>query len=69
MQKNLKEWDLELPHVDLSYAKAPSKATGCSSFEALYGINPLTLFDLIPHPTNDKVSYEAEQRAKEVKRL
>ena len=42
VQKNLKEWDLKLPHVEFAYDKTPAKATGCSPFEALYGINPFT---------------------------
>ena len=44
-------------------------ASGCSPFEALYGINPLTPIDLIPLPTKCKVSFEAKKRAKEMKKL
>ena len=45
------------------------RATGCSPFEARYGINPLTPIDLIPLPTDYKVSFDAEKRAKEMKKL
>ena len=35
----------------------------------MYGINPLTPIDLITLPTDCKVSFEVEKRAKEMKRL
>ena len=47
----------------------PVRATGYSPFEASYGINPLALIDLIPLRASCKVSFEAKNRAKEVKRL
>jgi len=69
VQKNLKEWDIKLPYVEFAYNRTPVRATGCSPFEALYGINLLTPIVLIPLPTDCRVSFEAEQRAKEMKRL
>ena len=69
VQKNLKEWDIKLPHAEFAYNRTPTRATGCSPFEALYEINPLTPIDLIPLPTYCKVNFEAETRAKEMKRL
>jgi len=69
VQKTLKEWDLKLPHAEFAYNIAPTRATGCSPFEALHGINPLTPIDLIPLPTTCKVSFEAEKSAKEMKKL
>ena len=69
VQNNLKEWDLKLPHAEFAYNRAPARATDCSPFEALYRINPLTPIDLIALPPECKVSYEAKQRAKEMKRL
>jgi len=35
----------------------------------VYGVNPLTPLDLIPIPNESKVSFEAETRAKEMKKL
>jgi len=69
VQKNLKEWDIKLPHAEFAYNRTPIRATGCSPFEALYGMNPLTPTDLIPLLTDCKVSFEAEQRAKEMKSM
>jgi len=69
VQKNLKEWDLKLPHAKFAHNKTAAIAAGCSLFEALYRINPLTLIDLIPLPVHCKVSFEAEKGAKEMKKL
>jgi len=65
----VKEWDLKLRHAEFTYNRTPARAIGCSPFEALYGINPLTLTDLIPLPTECKVIYKAKWRAKEIKKL
>jgi len=69
VRKNLKELDIKLPHAEFTYNKTPVRATGCSPFKVLYGINPMTPIDLIPLRTNSKVCFEAEKRAKEMKRL
>lgn len=68
VQKNLKWWELKLPHAEFASNRTLAIATSCSPFEALYGINPLTLIDF-PLPTKCKVSYEVDQRAKEIKKL
>ena len=69
VKKNLKEWGLKLSHVEFSYNRAPTKAIGCSSFEALYGINRLTPIDLIPLPADWKGSNKAEKMVKEITKL
>jgi len=61
--------DLKLPHAEFVYNRAPARATGCSPFLGLYGINPLTPIDLIPLPTNCEVIFEVEQTEKEMKKL
>ena len=61
--------DVRLPHPKFVYNRASVRATGCSPFEAFYRINPLTPSDLIPLPTGCKVSFEAEKRAKQMKKL
>jgi len=58
-----------LLHAEFAYNITPTRATGCSPFKALYGINPITSIDLIPFPNDCKVSFEAEKRAKEIKKL
>jgi len=69
VSKSLKDWDLKLPHADFAYNRSPSYATKHSSFECVYVVNPLTPLDLLPFPTESRVSFKAEARAKEMKKL
>ena len=69
VSKSVKEWDLKLPHAEFAYNSTPSFATAHSPFESCYGINPLTPLELIPLPLESRVSYEAEEKAKEMKKL
>jgi len=57
----LKKLDLKLPHAEFAYNRTPARATGCSPFEVLYEIKPLTPVDLIPLPTDCKVRFKAEK--------
>jgi len=69
VSKSLKDWDLKLPHVEFAYNRSPAYATKHSPFECVYGINPLAPLDLIPIPTELRVSFQAETGAKEMKKL
>ena len=69
VSKSLKDWDLKLPHAKFAYNRSPSYATKHSPVECVYGVNPLTPLDLIPILTKARVSFEAETRVKEMKRL
>jgi len=69
VSKSLKDWDLKLPHAEFAYNRSPSYATKHSPFECVYGVNPLTPLDLIPIPSESRVSFEAETRAKEMRKL
>jgi len=62
-------WDLKLPYAEFTYNRTPNFATSHSPFESCYEINPLTPLDLILLPLESRVSYEAEERAKEMKKL
>jgi len=55
--------------VEFAYYWAPSYATSHSPFEVCYEFNPLTPLDLIPIPQDSKVSFEAEEQAKAMKKL
>jgi len=48
--------DLLLPHTEFDYNKAPSNATGISSFKVVYGTDPLSPLDLNPWPLDRKLS-------------
>ena len=69
VSKSLKDWDLKLPDAEFAFNRAPSYATEHFPFECVYGLNPLTPLDLLPLPSESNVSYEAEIRAKEMKKL
>ena len=47
LKKNLKTWEECFPHVEFAYNRVVHGTTNCSSFEIVYGFNPLTLFDLL----------------------
>jgi len=69
VSKSLRDWDVKLAHAELAYNRAPSYATSHSPFEVSYGLNRVTPIDLIPIPQESRVSFEAERRAKEMKKL
>jgi len=69
VSKSLRDWDFKLTHTRFVYNRAPFYATSHSPFEMCYGLNPFTPIDLTPIPQESKVSFEAEARAKEMKRL
>ena len=69
VSKSLKDWHLKLPHAEFAYNRSPFYTTKHSPFKCVYGINPLTPLDLIPIPTESRVSFEAENRAKEMRKL
>jgi len=69
VSKILKDWDLKLPNVEFAYNRSPSYATRHSPFECVYGVDPLASLDLLPIPSKSRVSFEAETRVKEMKKL
>ena len=64
-----KAWDLLLPHAKFAYNKAPSKAVGLSSFETVYGSYPLSPFDVMPQPMDQKPSMDAAKPVEEIQKL
>ncbi|XP_048227283.1 uncharacterized protein LOC125369308, partial [Ricinus communis] len=50
IQRNLKNWEECLPHVEFAYNRSVHGSTNCSPFEVVYGFNPLTPLDLLPLP-------------------
>jgi len=59
VSKNIKEWDLEVSHAKLAYNWGPTYTTSYFPFEASYGVNPLTLMDVLLLPIKHRVSIEA----------
>jgi len=66
---NSKAWDLILFYGEFSYNMAPSKTIGLSPFKIVFGIDHLSPLDLIPRPSDEKLSVEASKRVEEIKHL
>ncbi|GKV11007.1 hypothetical protein SLEP1_g22296 [Rubroshorea leprosula] len=69
IQKNLKNWEECLPHVEFAYNRSVHSATNCSPFEVVYGFNPLTPLDLLPLPIDEQASLDGKKKAEVVKQL
>ncbi|GKV30806.1 hypothetical protein SLEP1_g39581 [Rubroshorea leprosula] len=69
IQKNLKNWEACLPHVEFAYNRSVHSATNCSPFEVVYGFNPLTPLDLLPLPIDERASLDGKKKAEVVKQL
>jgi hypothetical protein len=67
--KNIRQWDLLLAQAEFAYNRSPSQTTGHSPFEAVYGLNPIGPLELAPLPVTKHFSGDAEERAKEIKKL
>ena len=69
LEKNLKLWEENLPHVEFAYNRAVYSTINFCPFEILYGFKPTTLIDLLPLPMHECVNFDASKRAEFVKKL
>ena len=69
VSKCLRDRDIKLYHVEFAYNRCPLYASSHSSFEVCYGLNPLTPLDLTSIPQESHVSFEVEEKAKELRKL
>ncbi|RDX73694.1 hypothetical protein CR513_46661, partial [Mucuna pruriens] len=61
-------WEECLPHLEFAYNKT-IQSTSYSSFEVVYGFNPLIPFDILTLPTNKHANLEGKKKAKFVREL
>ena len=66
---NLRQWDLILAQAEFAYNRSTSQTTCTSPFQIVYGQNPFSPLDLAPLPTTHHYSADAEEHAKNIKRL
>ena len=69
VNKNLRDWDLKLSHVEFAYNRSPSCSTKYSPFECVYGVNPLLPFSLIDLPDNDRSNTNAHEQAENLLKI
>ncbi|CAL2257294.1 unnamed protein product [Prunus armeniaca] len=67
--KNIRQWDRILAQAEFAYNRLTSQSTGSSPFMVVYGSNPISPLDLAPLPTSYQFSGDAEERAKNIKKL
>ena len=58
-----------MPHVEFAYNRSVHSATKFSSFEIVYGFNPITPLDLIPLPIGEQVNLDGKKKADLVKQI
>jgi len=66
VRKNIKEWDLKLPHVEFAYNRTTSFVVAHSPFKSCNGINPLTPLELIPLLLEFRLSHDAKESIREI---
>jgi hypothetical protein len=69
IQKNLKNWEKCLPHVEFAYNRTFHSTTSYSPFEIVYGFNPLTPLDILPLPTNEFANLDGQKKADAIREL
>ena len=58
-----------LQHVEFAYNRYIHSATKFSSFEIVYGFNPLTPLDLLPLPLSERANLDGKKKAEFVKQI
>ncbi|RDX94052.1 hypothetical protein CR513_23606, partial [Mucuna pruriens] len=70
VHKSLNIWEEWLPHIEFSYNRVVNSNTSHTSFELVYGFNPLTPIDLLPLPNvNAMLNCDGISKAQFVKEL
>ena len=67
IQKNLKNWEECMLHIEFAFNHTFHSSTNCSPFEIAYGFNPLTPMDLLQLPIDKQVSLDGAHIEKKTK--
>ena len=67
IQKNLKNWEECMPHIEFAYNRTLHSSTNCSPFEIIYGFNPLAPMDLIQLSIDKQVNLDGKKKGEFVK--
>jgi hypothetical protein len=69
IKKNLREWEDCLSHVKFAYNRAVHSTTQLCPFEVVYGFKPITPFDLLSLPIQERVNIQESKRANFVRKI
>ena len=69
MGKNIRQWDFLSAQAEFAYNRSTSQTTGHSTFEVVYSLNLTGPLELTPLSVTKNFSGDAEERAKEIKKL
>ena len=58
-----------LPHAEFAYNRSINQTTGCSPFEAVYGLNPISPLDLSLIQQEGHFNGEAKRRAEFIQKI
>ena len=58
-----------MPHVEFAYNRFVHSTTFYSSFEVMYGFNPLTPLDILSFPSNEYANFDGIKKADSIKEL
>ena len=68
IQKNLKNWEKCLPHVEFAYNRFVHSTT-YSPFKVVHGFNPLTPLDILHFPSNEYDNFDGKKMEDSIKEL
>jgi hypothetical protein len=60
------QWDSNLPQAEFAYNSLVNRYTSKSSFQVVYGINPMGVLDLVQLPLWDKINDDGEAFAEHI---
>jgi hypothetical protein len=67
IKRNLKSWEECLPHIEFAYNRITHSTTSFSSFEIVYGLNPLIPLDLVLLSTGELSSLDGKKKIEIIK--